>query len=139
MIAALIGVLVAAVLPSVAFAEDGQVKLALRVVVAVENTGNVRLKPLVSFALVVEAPAAAAAGEGAGSGLTEVIQAPGQGQVPLAVLGLARVVGSRARRPRHRHAHAHAAAPSPHIGLGTLVRSALGSVPASVTERPALA
>jgi hypothetical protein len=124
------------------------------VAVAVENTGNVRLKPLVSFtlidaagaqvsqasvqmdsfyartktyvevpiaalllpgtytvrltlddvaqgvradataiALVVETPAAAAAGESAGAGLTEVIQAPGQVQVPLAVLGLVLGVG----------------------------------------------
>ena len=124
------------------------------VAVAVENAGNVRLKPLVTFALldaaggqvsqasvqmdsfyahtrtfaevplaalllpgiytvrltlddvaqdvradataialVVEAPAAAAAGEGAGAGLTEVIQAPSEGQTSLALLGLVLVLG----------------------------------------------
>jgi hypothetical protein len=46
-----------------------------------------------AIALVVEAPAAAAAGDGAGSGLTEVIQAVGEGQASLAVLGLVLVVG----------------------------------------------
>jgi len=46
-----------------------------------------------AIALVVEAPAAAAAGEGAGAGLTEVIQAPGEGQTSLALLGLVLVVG----------------------------------------------